>query len=260
MGLVFKLVKGYKRFLFSLSSRENPIYLSYYKLFYKPKPGSVADYLNQFSKKNYPITFLQIGANDGFIYDPLHKFIKRDNWKGIMLEPQPHVYNKFLVKLHAKRPEIKPINVALDKTDGTRTLYKLAISNERWATGLSSFDKERLLNKLSEKWFLRHVRRQGITLPVNVEEIVIAQEIDTISPETLLKMFDNCSFNLLAIDTEGFDFEILKMLDLGRISPSLILYEEGNFDEKTIQECRAYLQKHGYSCLSINKDVIATKN
>jgi len=232
----------------------------FYKYFYKPKKGSLQYYLDQYSRKHKPVSFLQIGANDGFVYDPLHKFIKRDMWSGVMLEPLPDVYKDFLSKLHRKRPEIKTINAALDVSDGFRPLYKIAISNKRWATGLSSFYKDVLISKLNSKRFLKYVKREKIKLPENIEEIVVSENIPTISPDTLLKLFDKNGFKLLAIDTEGFDFEILKMLDLSRISPEVILYEEVNFDDNTTKECRNYIEKHGYTLMTIKKDVIAFRN
>lgn len=259
MSLPFRLQKKVKRFLFNLSAAENKVYLSYYRYLYKPRRGSVAEFIDNYSKKNSPVTFLQIGANDGFIYDPIHKFIKRDNWRGIMLEPQPEVFNQFLIRLHSKRPEITVINAALDVIDGTKTLYLPAISNERWATGLASFNREVLVNKIKDGTLKRQALKEGITISENEDELITGQEIETISPETLLARFGDEKINLLAIDTEGFDYEILKMLDLGRITPDIILYEEVNFDPATAAECRAYLESHGYSCRVISKDVLATK-
>ncbi len=260
MSLLFKLKNRYTKFIFNLSASENRLYLLFYKYLYKPRKGSIQYYIDRYSRNNKPISFLQIGANDGFVYDPLHKFIKRDNWSGVMLEPLPDVFNNYLSKLHSKRPEIKTINAALDVADGFRPLYKIALSNKRWATGLSSFYKEVLISKLNSKRFLKYVKREGITLPENIEEIVVAENIPTICPETLLEMFDNKGIKLLAVDTEGFDFEILKMLNLARISPEIILYEEVNFDESTVKECRSYIEKHGYKLLTIKKDVIAIRN
>ena len=245
--------------MFNLSASENPLFLSWYRKRWKPKPGTTDEFLDRWSRDNAPVSFLQVGANDGFIQDPLHKFIKRDNWSGIMLEPQPDVYNNFLVKLHRKRAGITMLNAALDWQDGTRPLHRISVSNERWATGLSSFMKETLLERLDNPRIKKHARRQGISLSDNPDEMIIADEIRTISPETLLKEFENGKFKLLAIDTEGFDFEILKMLDLDRISPGLVLYEELLMDEGTKAECRAYLEKHGYECRTIRKDVIAIK-
>lgn len=259
MGLVFKLTKAYRKLMFNLSASENPLYLFYYKKIFKPKPDSLDEILDNFSRINSPITFLQIGANDGFNGDPIHKFIKRYNWKGVMLEPQPDVYQKYLTKIHSKRPDIKTVNAALDLTDGTRTIYRLAISNERWANGLSSFDKQQLLSKVKNRRFLKHVKREGVSLPSNDEDLIVQHTIETISPESLLKKFGDQRINLVAIDTEGYDFEIIKMLDLKRINPDLILYEDENLDEETAKACKKYLHDHRYKTTTIRKDVIASK-
>lgn len=260
MTLLFRLKKCYTTFWFNLSASENWLFLLFYRHFFRPKRGSLDAFLSNFSKKKGTVTFLQIGANDGFIYDPLHKFIKRDNWRGIMLEPQPDVFNNYLVKLHRHRPLITTLNAALDLTDGFKPLYKLNLSNERWATGLSTFNRDVLLKKLEDGSLLKHIKRQRLVMPENLSDAVVSQEVMTISPETLLSKFGPGGFDLLAIDTEGFDFEILKMLDLKRISPQIILYEEVNFDKITASECRNYLQSYGYRCLSIKKDVLAIKD
>lgn len=260
MNLKYRIKKAYTQLLFQMSSSENPLFISYYKYLYKPAKGSLAEFLDDYSRKHAPVTFLQVGANDGFVHDPLHKFIKRDHWRGVMLEPQPDVFNEYLVRLHRKRAGITPLNAALDAKDGTKTLYKIGISNERWATGLSSFNREVLLNSIRKGVVQHKARKRGIRLPENQEEMIVGQEIATISPDTLLKMFDKEGFQLLAVDTEGFDFEIIKMLDLDRVSPEVVIYEVANFDQKTALECRSYLEKRGYSCRTIGKDVLATRS
>jgi hypothetical protein len=106
---------------------------------------------------------------------------------------------------------------------------------------------------------MKNMRRQGITLPENKDDCIVSEEVATISPETLLKNFGGRSPDLLAVDTEGYDYEILKMLDLDRISPEVIIYEEAVFDGETAGECRDYLENHGYSCRSIKRDVLAVK-
>jgi hypothetical protein len=158
-----------------------------------------------------------------------------------------------------KRPEILMVNAALDKTDGTTTLYKYTVSLERWATGMASFNRQVLEDKIKDGTILKKALKQGVKLPDNKDDWIVGQEIATISPETLMGKFGNEGFKLLAIDTEGFDYEILKMLDLNRISPEVIIYEEVNLNADTARECRSYLQEYGYSCRSIEKDVLATR-
>ncbi|RZS94854.1 FkbM family methyltransferase [Cecembia calidifontis] len=259
MNFKYFFKKTYNRLRFDLCASENPVYLGFYKYLYRAPKGSLSEFLDHYSRKEAPITFLQIGANDGFIYDPLQKFIKRDNWSGVMLEPQPHVFNEFLIKIHAKRPEIIPVNAALSKDDGKTTLFTIAFSKERWATGLSSFDKGVLLEKFRDGTIHKKAAKQVITVPKDEKEWIEEIQIDAISPETVLKKFNGKQINLLAIDTEGFDFEILKMLPLGKMNPEVIIYEEEHFDEDTKHACRSYIEKHGYSYHRAGRDVYATK-
>ncbi|MFD2201472.1 FkbM family methyltransferase [Shivajiella indica] len=260
MNLKYSFKKKYNRLRFNLCASENPFYLAFYKYLYKPPKGSLSEFLDNYSRENSPITFLQIGANDGFIYDPLQKFIKRDNWNGVMLEPQPDVFREFLVKIHAKRPEIMPVNAALSLEDGKTVLYTIAFSKERWATGLSSFNKKVLLDKFRDGTIAKKAAKEGIAIPENQEDWIKGVEIEAISPKTLLKKFNGKKIDLLAIDTEGFDFEILKMLDLKSINPSIIIYEEEHFDEETKKACRKYLESHGYSYHAVGRDVYAKKD
>lgn len=259
MRFKYRLRKAYRKFIFNLSASENPLWLAWCRHIYRPRPGTIEVFLDEYSRGHKPVTFLQVGANDGFINDPLHIFIKRDSWRGVLLEPLPDVFKEYLSRLHRKRPEITAINAALDRSDGTRPFYRLSISRERWAHGLSSFDRGVLEKKLRDGSMERNMRREGVTLPDNLEGCIIMDEVPTVSPETLLKKFDGLAPDLLVIDTEGYDYEILKMMDLDRISPEVIIYEEMLFDEKTAAECREYLRSHGYSCRSIKRDVLAVK-
>jgi FkbM family methyltransferase len=260
MRFKYRLRKAYRQILFNLSASENPLWLAWCRNIYKPRPGTIEAFLDKYSVEHKPVTFLQIGANDGFINDPLHIFIKRDNWQGVLLEPLPDVFNEYLSRLHRKRPGITAINAALDHNDGTRPFYRLSVSRERWAHGLSSFNRDMLVKKLTDGSMERNMRRQGVTLPSSEDECIIMEEVATVSPETLMEKYNCREPHLLAIDTEGYDYEILKMLDLDRISPEVIIYEEMLLDEKSAGECREYLRSHGYSCRPIKRDVLAVKD
>ena len=260
MKLKYRIKKAYRKFIFGLSASENPLFLAYCRYIYKPGSGTIEELLDNFSREHKPVTFFQVGANDGFINNPLHMFIKRDDWNGVLLEPQPDVFNEFLSRLHRKRPGVIAVNAALDKADGSRPLYKLSVSGERWAHGLSSFNRGSLVKKINDGSVTRNIRKQGIRPDGNLDDYIISEDVATISPDTLLKKLEGRSPDLLAIDTEGYDYEILKMLDLDRISPEVIIYEEAMFDEKTARECRNYVESHGYSCRSIKRDVLAEKN
>lgn len=88
MNTKTRLDNLYKKLVFKLAASDNLIYLSFYKHFYRPSVGSLSEFIDKFSKANIGLMVIQIGANDGYNRDPYVKFIKRDKWQGILLEPQ----------------------------------------------------------------------------------------------------------------------------------------------------------------------------
>ena len=48
----------------------------------------------------------------------------------------------------------------------------------------------------------------------------------------------------LQIDTEGFDFQILKMIDFKAISPKLIRFEYANLSESELSESKEILKNY----------------
>ena len=109
--------------MFKLSASNSPLYTGFYKYFYEPKPDTLAEFIDFFSKNTPRVRVVQIGANDGFNKDPIHRFIKRDKWQGVLLEPQPKVFEKFLTKLHRNSEGIHAVNAALDYSNGSRHLF-----------------------------------------------------------------------------------------------------------------------------------------
>lgn len=259
MNFTFYLKKSYNRLRFTLCAQENSFYLFFYKYLYTPPKNTLSEFLDQYSKSKDHVVFLQIGANDGFIYDPLQKFIKRDDWEGVMVEPQPYVHDNLLTKIHAKRPEIQTVNAALAENDGWAELYTLAVSKERWANGLSSFNKKVLMDRIKDGTIQKKAKKEGLKLPdpTDYDAWIEPIKIKTISPSSLLAKFKGKKINLLAIDTEGYDFEIIKLLEIKNLLPEVIIYEEVNFDTNTKKECRSYLEKLGYSIRVRGKDVIS---
>ena len=113
----------FKRLRFNLSANNNALFLAYYTYIYKPEKNSLNEFLDEYSRSMVgKLTVIQIGANDGITHDPIHKFIKRDAWKGVLLEPQSYVYENLLKKIYAKNPGIHPLCAAIGPEDGTQKL------------------------------------------------------------------------------------------------------------------------------------------
>ena len=60
----------------------------------RPVSGEVENWLDHYSRKNRKqVNFIQIGASDGLRWDPFRRFIIRDKWNGVFVEPLPNVFS-----------------------------------------------------------------------------------------------------------------------------------------------------------------------
>ncbi|WP_017731180.1 FkbM family methyltransferase [Nafulsella turpanensis] len=250
----------YKDLTFNLSASNSPLFMAYYQQFYKPKQGTIAEFADYFSRRNRNLTVIQVGANDGFNHDPIHKFIKRDKWKGVLLEPQSDVYHQYLERLYRKSEGIHTINAALDYKDGESTIYKVAFSNARWATGLTSFDRSVLEKAVQSEHVASCARKEGVEIPERVEDRIKAEKIKAISPQSLLQQYHIQHIDWLQIDTEGFDFEIIKMFDIGTTKPTVIVFEHFLLSEEDRQSCFDLLHRKEYEIKVFGRDVLAIKS
>lgn len=186
------------------------------------------------------IFFLQIGAHDGMSYDPIHNYVKTYHWKGLLVEPQPAVFQK-LTQNYAREKQLLFENSAIAQQDGTLDLHCFENANaEDHASMLTSTRKHYLtLNGDSHSGTLK-----TITVPA-------------LSLKSLLDKHSIGRVNLLQIDTEGFDFEIIKMIDFARMKPEIIHFENNFLNRRQKSECAKILGDQNYALLNLGIDTIA---
>lgn len=261
MTLKSKFKNFYKDLRISLSASENPLFMAYYRKIYQPKKGSLSEFLSEYSlSKKGNFTVIQIGANDGITNDPIHKFIKRDRWKGVLLEPQPTVYHQYLKKIYQKNEGLHPICAAIGREDGKQKLYKIGFSEMRWATGLASFSKEKIEELFENGIVEKNCQKFGIKIPIDPSERIGFEMVDVISPKTLMKKYAITKIDLLQIDAEGFDLEVISIFDIPNSKPGSIIFENVNHSKKDLQQCNQMLENHGYRLGKFGRDTLAMLN
>ncbi|PPD37082.1 MAG: hypothetical protein CTY18_01855 [Methylomonas sp.] len=188
--------------------------------------------------------FVQIGANDGKRFDPIYEIVTKLKLNGIALEPVKEYFN--LLKNNYKfLPNVKLINKAINKSNGKVSIYRVKTNNllPDWVNGIASFNSE-------------HYKKSGVDKEDIIEEIV-----DCITFDKLIDDNNICHIDLLQIDTEGFDFEIIKMIDFAKIKPSIIHFEHGLPDNvmslDQFKQCACMLIDNGYSIIMKKYDCIA---
>lgn len=243
---------------FNMSASNNPLFLGFYRNFYNPKKGSLSDFLSKYSKsKPGNFTVVQIGANDGITHDPIHKFIKRDDWKGVLLEPQPDVFHEFLTKIYAKNNGITPLCAAIGEKDGTQPIYKVGFSTMRWATGLASFSKEKIEKAFEDGIVASNCKRFGIEIPADQSQWISHEEVQVIAPSTLIQTYGLDHIDLLQIDAEGYDLEVIRIFDIPKTQPQAIIFENVGLNAEDYASCLQLLEEQNYQLKKFGPNTLA---
>jgi FkbM family methyltransferase len=189
--------------------------------------------------------FIQIGANDGEQLDHLQSSILTRNWRGIMVEPVPYVFARLKGNYGHLQDRVALKNLAIAGHDGSLPFWHLRQATAednlpRWYDALGSFRKEVLLKHVS-------------FIP-DIEQRLVCTEVPTQKFETLCRQNRVDKIDLIQMDTEGYDFEIIKLIDFDRYRPLLLIYEHHHFDAETRRACEAHLSAQGYLLRSEGMD------
>lgn len=249
--------KSYKNFIFRLSARNSFIFRIFYSYLYFPKKGSLAYFYDQLSRRSKSIYAIQVGANDGLNHDPIHKFIKRDHWQGLLLEPQTYVYRNKLFPLYLKDSGVMMENVALSSEIGLMEMYRLSFTNDRWATGLATFDKKTLDKKVVRGDIDTLAKKNGVKLPASKEDYIESFKVETKSFDFLMEKYNISKVDVLQIDAEGYDFEIVKMFDLAKNKANVVVFEHSHIGKEEYGKVLDYFSTNNYEVKSYNADTIA---
>ena len=139
-------------------------------------------------------------------------------------------------------------NCAIGSMDGSLSLFRFradAPLPDAFFHGMARFDREYLLNR---------ARKMGL------EEYVEEIRVPTLTFESLSRKHGIRRIDLLQIDTEGFDFEIIKMAFALGIFPEIINYEWTELPPPQRRECKIMLLEHGYRFVDVGPDVLCVRS
>ncbi len=212
--------------------------------------GNLNGLLQRFNElKKKQVFFFQIGANDGIKDDPIHNFVKSNQWKGILVEPLPDTFSMLQKNYSEVHDRLIFENVAVSNIAGELPFY--IVKNAEHLnyhfdfTAFSSFNKEVLTRNF----------RNYPEIIKHIEEI----KIRTTTVKELLVKHAVSHVDLLLIDTEGYDFEILKTIDFNNFRPDLLIFEVSNLNRKDFNESIEMLKSNDYKLYINHIDCIALK-
>ena len=257
MSLKRTFKQAYRNLIFRLSAKNSWIIRSFYTHFYNRKKGSLAYFYDRLSKGQKNIYVIQVGANDGITRDPIHKFVKRDHWKGVLIEPQVSVFRNRLFPIYQRDEDIMLENIAISKENGLMDMYRISFCKERWATGLTTFDRKTLEGKVESGQIDHNAKNSGITPPADKKDYIEAFKVETKSFDFLREKYAIKQVDVLQIDAEGFDFEIIKLYDLGRNKVKVVVFESCHLSKDEYAEVEAYFAGNGCDIQKLGTDSVA---
>ena len=195
-----------------------------------------------------------IGAHFGvWLKDEVSKH-KKDNI--LLVEPVPYNY-EILKEEYKNFDNIKICTNALIDHNEIKDFYYIKANSihklgKHWASGIGSFDRQHILNHRSKRF--------------KVEDADIeSTKVEFITFDKLVEKFLIKSIYKLQIDVEGAEYEVLKSIDLSKISIEQILFESKHFDGtfqegKKLEEIKQKLISCGYKIEKLdNENIIAKK-
>ena len=193
-----------------------------------------SDFLFALAKRQKNVFVLQVGANDGVSSDPIHPFVKNYKWQGLLLEPLPDIFEK-LQRNYQNRAGVVLCNAALSDGDGSMTFYRIKPGPDipEWCNGVGSFSRETILS---------HKDR----FP-SIENHLVEQTVQALSFSAIVEKHDIKRIDVVMIDTEGYDYEVLKQIDFQRFRPSLVIYEQIHLNATVKKASIELLNKAGYA-------------
>jgi FkbM family methyltransferase len=194
--------------------------------------------------------FVQVGANDGVANDVIHEFAVKLNLNGLVIEPQAAAF-RALKANYAQAGNLLFENVAISKEDGEQPLYTIRKDLDflQYVNQAASFRREHTVGLLSHhiaKQAPDSVKQTFQEMRLTPEDCIEAEMVKTFTFRSLLNKRNVSRFDFLQVDTEGFDFEVLKMAEIEKYRPSLINYEHEHLSAEDKHASWDYLRQLSY--------------
>jgi FkbM family methyltransferase len=209
------------------------------KNFYYALGGTVyrseGEWLKKLFRYHTSVFFVQIGAHDGKSGDSIYPVARKKQWRGILIEPVRYLFER-LVENYDGASGIAFENVALAPEKGYRTFYRLKENGDvlpAWYDQIGSLNRNTILSH-------RH------DIP-NIEDYLLEELVECVTFSDLVAKHQVTKIDLILIDTEGYDLNILRMIDFRRFRPKLIIYEQKHLSDTEKVVAKRLLQSAGYT-------------
>jgi FkbM family methyltransferase len=213
---------------------------------------NVEDFLGPLIKKKIIKKVIQVGANDGKSDDFLFKYLSQ-GLDAILIEPIDNAFKKLEANCKSFN-KVRCLNKAVDLTNNIKEIYTVDFNFKNfyqkkykredvdWLNILSSFDKN-------------HLIKHGIK-----KNHIITKKISCVTFQKIIQDFNYNDFDLLIVDTEGYDCTLINnFIDTVDLKP-LIIFEWIHAKAPEIIKLLDKLKYKDYHFLKFGRDLICYQN
>ena len=197
---------------------------------------------NRLLRQRGRFKFVQVGAHDGVQFDGLFRLVTSHRLPGLVLEPLPDLFDRLRAN-YAEYPEVVPVRCAAHPTARQADLFRvdpaLLGTFETGTAGIASLQPH-------------HHARSGIPSA--------AMRTETVPCRHLMEVVTEHGFldaACLQVDVEGFDAEVIRMVDFDRFKPALIKFERESLAAQTLRATETLLRDQGYRLRGEGPDLVA---
>lgn len=175
----------------------------------------------------------------------------------LLVEPVPHNISAINENLKEfKNIHLEPVAVASVRETKDFFFVKATSINKlkkHWASGIGSFNKNHLLNHRTKRFLIEED---------DIDKILIK----TVKFEDLIEKYSITEIDKILIDIEGYEYEILRDMDLKKVRINSILFEYKHFDgyQKTGEKLEEILKKfeeNNYKTSKVDEEnILAVKH
>ncbi|RPG99953.1 MAG: FkbM family methyltransferase [Candidatus Pelagibacter sp. TMED118] len=197
--------------------------------------------LNKIFEKNDIKCIIQVGANDGKRFDELARFIKKDLYKCILIEPIPKYFEE-LKETFSNLKNVKFENSVVSHNDEILKLYAgkenyLSYYDEH-IKGISSFN-------------INHLIKHGVKKK-HINEV----KVNSIDFKKLISKYNLNNIDLLYVDAEGYDGKVILDFFINTNFKPIIIFEYIHIDNLTFKKVLKNLKDKNYLYFTMNENLI----
>lgn len=212
----------------------------------------ISDSLHYLGKNLKNAKALQIGAMDGINFDDTRGFFDMYSWKSILVEPVPEIFEELKENLKYRKDTVFE-NVAIGETEGILkmvTIPNQAIIDNNLHPGYKG---------MSAVYPLKNGFGSDFQRDIDVrEKFGVDIEVPCTTVDKLLEKHNFEKVDIIICDAEGYDWQILKTIDLQKYDVKFLRLEYINLTDQEKIDIQKHLEDNGY-VVDIRSDIDAVR-